>query len=64
VRKLRAERSNQRVERALDELARAAEGERNLMPHLLEAVRAYATLGEMCGTLKKVFGVYQEAVVT
>ena len=64
VRKLRAERSSEQVDRALDDLARAAERDQNLMPYLLEAVRAYATLGEMCGTLKKVFGVYQEAVVT
>ena len=64
LRKLRAERDNQRASRALDELARAAEREENLMPHLIEAVRAYATLGEMCGMLRKVFGVYQEATVT
>ncbi len=34
------------------------------MPALIDAVRVYATLGEMCGALKKVFGVYQEAAVT
>jgi methylmalonyl-CoA mutase N-terminal domain/subunit len=62
--RLRAERSNERVGRALDEICRAAERDQNLMPPLVEAVRAYATLGEMCGALKKVFGVYQEAVVT
>ena len=64
LRRLRAERDNARVERALDELARAAERDANTMPYLIDAVRAYATLGEMCNTLKKVFGVYQETSVT
>ena len=35
----------------------------NMMPALLECVRAYATLGEMCDVLREVFGVYQEQVV-
>jgi len=64
LRKLRADRSNQRVDRALDELVRAAEHEENTMPYLIEAVRAYATLGEMCDRLKSVFGAYQEVAVT
>ncbi len=64
LRKLRAGRDNARVRGALDALARAAEGGTNMMPHILEATRAYATLGEMCDTLKKVFGVYQETSVT
>ncbi len=64
LRRLRAERSNERVGRALDAICRAAERGENLMPALIDAVRVYATLGEMCGALKKVFGVYQEAAVT
>ncbi|HYM13020.1 MAG TPA: methylmalonyl-CoA mutase family protein [Bryobacterales bacterium] len=64
LQKLRAERDKGRVEKALDDLTHAAEGQENMMPHIVEAVRAYATLGEMCGALKKVFGVYQEAAVT
>ena len=64
LRRLRAERDTARVHRSLDDLCRAAERGQNLMPPLLEAVRAYATLGEMCGALKKVFGVYQEVSVT
>ncbi|HZS50221.1 MAG TPA: methylmalonyl-CoA mutase family protein [Bryobacterales bacterium] len=64
LRKLRAERDQARVRRALDDLSRAAEREQNTMPYLIEAVRSYATLGEMCGALKKVFGVYREAAVT
>jgi len=63
LKKLRAERDCGRVTGALDELIRAAEDSRNLMPPILEAVRAYATLGEMCEALKKVFGVYREASV-
>src|SRR5262249_17827526 len=64
LRHLRADRDNRRVEKALAELARAAEREENPMPYLIEAVRAYATLGEMGDTFKKVFGTYQEAMVT
>jgi methylmalonyl-CoA mutase N-terminal domain/subunit len=48
------------VNKALDTLRRAAEGAENTMPHILDAVRAYATLGEICGTLKQVFGTYTE----
>jgi methylmalonyl-CoA mutase N-terminal domain/subunit len=57
---LRARRDNARVERALDALRRAAGGTENTMPHLLDAVRAYATLGEICDALRSVFGTYQE----
>ncbi len=64
LRDLRRQRDHRRVEKALDDLARAAETDLNLMPYIVEAVRAYATLGEMCDTLKKVFGVWQEAAVT
>ncbi|HSR30265.1 MAG TPA: hypothetical protein VLY63_06845 [Anaerolineae bacterium] len=38
----------------------AAQGTQNTMPHLLEAVRAHATLGEIVGVMKEVFGVYEE----
>jgi methylmalonyl-CoA mutase N-terminal domain/subunit len=41
-------------------LGRAAEGTENLMPFLLDAVRCYATLGEICDKLRTVFGVYTE----
>jgi methylmalonyl-CoA mutase N-terminal domain/subunit len=57
---LRRRRDNSRVRRTLDRLARAAEGTDNTMPYLLDAVRAYATLGEICDTLRGVFGAYQE----
>jgi methylmalonyl-CoA mutase, N-terminal domain len=48
------------VEEALQKLKRAAEGSESTMPHLLDAVRAYATVGEMCTVLREVFGAYTE----
>jgi methylmalonyl-CoA mutase N-terminal domain/subunit len=64
LRVLRIERSNEEVGRRLDALKRAAEGTANLMPHLYEAVKAYATLGEICETLRTVFGTYEEVAIT
>jgi methylmalonyl-CoA mutase N-terminal domain/subunit len=57
---LRRRRDNTGVERTLDALKRAAEGTENTMPRILDAVRAYATLGEICDALRAVFGSYQE----
>jgi methylmalonyl-CoA mutase N-terminal domain/subunit len=57
---LRARRNNNRVRATLDALKRAAEGKENTMPRILDAVRAYATLGEICDSLRDVFGAYQE----
>ncbi len=57
---LRAERDNGRVGQTLDRLRIACQGTENTMPHILEAVRAYATLGEIVGVMKDVFGIYQE----
>ncbi|HKV06059.1 MAG TPA: methylmalonyl-CoA mutase family protein [Candidatus Acidoferrales bacterium] len=64
LRKLRAERSNEEVERRLKALRKAAAGSDNLMPHLYEAVKAYATLGEVCDSLRAVLGTYQEVAIT
>jgi methylmalonyl-CoA mutase N-terminal domain/subunit len=64
LRRLRASRSNEEVGRKLSALRRAAMGSGNLMPHFLEAVKAYATLGEICDTLREVFGIYTEAAIT
>ncbi|MBT9165874.1 MAG: Methylmalonyl-CoA mutase [Chloroflexi bacterium] len=50
--RLRQERSNKEVQRTLAELRSAAEGTENLMPYILDAVRAYGTLGEVCDTLR------------
>jgi methylmalonyl-CoA mutase N-terminal domain/subunit len=60
VRQLRKERDNARVRRALDELKRVAEGSGNTMDPLIEATRAYATVGEMCDALRDVWGEYVE----
>jgi methylmalonyl-CoA mutase N-terminal domain/subunit len=60
VEELRKQRDNLRVQAALEALGSAASTDANLMPHILEAVRAYATLGEMCDVLRRVFGTYEE----
>ncbi len=57
---LRRTRDNGRVGQALDRLRIALEGTENTMPHILEAVHAYATLGEIVQVMKEVFGVYHE----
>jgi len=57
---LRATRDNGCVRASLGALRRAAEGTENTMPFILDAVRAYATLGEICDALREVFGSYQE----
>ncbi|MDF2928773.1 methylmalonyl-CoA mutase family protein [Anaerospora sp.] len=57
---LRARRDNAAVEKALAALEAACKDEHiNLMPLILEAVKTYATLGEICGVMRKVFGEYQ-----
>lgn len=58
--KLRQRRDSRRVRRALDDLKAACAGKDNVMYSILEAVRAYATLGEICQAMKDVFGVYAE----
>ncbi len=60
VRKVRAERSNAAVERALKAVRAEAQAGRNVMPALVEAVKAYATVGEMNGALMDVYGRFQE----
>jgi methylmalonyl-CoA mutase N-terminal domain/subunit len=64
LRKLRAERSHEEVDRRLSALRKAAQGAENLMPHIYDAVKAYATLGEICCALRDVFGAYEEVAVT
>ena len=60
LRKIRESRNKAKVERALAELRRAAERGENIMPYVLTAVKAYATLGEIMGTLKEVYGEWVE----
>lgn len=57
--KLRSSRDNAAVDAALAALEAACKGEDNLMPFILAAVKTYATLGEVCGVMRKVFGEYQ-----
>jgi methylmalonyl-CoA mutase, N-terminal domain len=64
LRKLRSERSSDEVARQLTALRKAAQGTENLMPHIYAAVKAYATLGEICDSLRDVFGTHEEASVT
>jgi len=56
---LRRERDNEMVSTKLKALHQAAQGKDNLMPHIVEAVSAYATLGEVCGILRKALGEYR-----
>jgi len=63
LRRLKQSRDNGRVEKALADLESAARGADNLMPRILEAVRAYATVNEICTAMKKVFGEYREQPV-
>ncbi|KAA0008076.1 MAG: methylmalonyl-CoA mutase [Thermoplasmata archaeon] len=63
LKKLRRERDNAKVEKALNALRKAAEGDENLMPYILDCVKAYATLGETCDVLREVFGEYKEPII-
>jgi methylmalonyl-CoA mutase N-terminal domain/subunit len=56
----RAQRDAGAVNNALDKLRLAANKNENTMPATIEAVRAYATLGEICSALRDVYGVYEE----
>ncbi len=58
--RLRRQRDNLAVRRALEDVKKAARGKDNVMPHILKAVRVYATLGEICDALREVFGEYKE----
>lgn len=63
LRELREERDNEELKKRLEDLRQAAGGNENVMPYILDAVRAYGTLGEICGVLREVFGEYQEPVI-
>jgi methylmalonyl-CoA mutase N-terminal domain/subunit len=57
---VKVRRNGEKVQKALAELERAAQTKNNVMPPLLKAVKSYATLGEMTGVFKKIFGEFQE----
>ncbi|MDH5460565.1 MAG: methylmalonyl-CoA mutase family protein, partial [Candidatus Bathyarchaeota archaeon] len=63
LQKLRRERDNRKVNEVLEKLHYATEKDENLMPTIIEAVKSYATLGEICGVLRKVYGEYKELIV-
>jgi len=64
LRKLRAERSQAEVDRRLTALRNAAKGTENLMPFIFDAVKSYATVGEICDAMRDVFGTYEEVAIT
>lgn len=59
--KMKAARDNDAVKAALEKLREAAKGTENLMPYLIDAVKTYATLGEICGVLREEFGEYKQS---
>lgn len=59
--KMKAARDNEAVKAALKKLREAAKGTENLMPYLIDAVKTYATLGEICGVLREEFGEYKQS---
>jgi len=63
LKKLRKDRNKQKYERSLEKLRKAAEGDENTMPYILDCVHAYATLGETCQVLRDVFGEYEEPAI-
>ena len=63
LKKVRSERNNEDVKTKLNALKKAAEGNDNLMPFILDSVRVYASIGEICNTMRSVFGEYKEHVI-
>jgi len=63
LKKLRKERNQSKFDRNLTRLKKAAEGDENLMPYILDCVHGYATLGETCDVLREVFGEYKEPAI-
>ncbi len=62
--KLRADRSKDEVARRLSALRKAAQGQDNLVPYIFDAVKCYATLGEICDAMRDIFGTYEEIAIT
>ncbi|VVB62158.1 Methylmalonyl-CoA mutase [uncultured archaeon] len=60
---LRKERNATKVQNRLQQLRKAAGGDENLMPFILDCVHSYATLGETCDVLREVFGEYKEQAI-
>jgi len=60
--KLKEERDNDKIKEKLKSLEKAAKTDTNLMPLILDCVKSYATLGEICDVLRSIFGEYKESV--
>jgi len=60
---LRRKRNQSKVDTNLQKLRKAAEGDGNLMPLILDCIHSYATLGETCDVLREVFGEYKEPAI-
>ena len=63
LKKVKKERNSRKVKEALRQLRKTAADGDNLMPKIIDCVRVYATLGEMCNILKEEFGVYHEPII-
>ena len=60
---IKKQRDNTKVKETLEELKKAAEKDENLMPTILKAVKAYATVGEICDVLREVYGEYKPPTI-
>jgi len=63
TKRIKRERDNRLVERRLDELSEAVRAKENAMPYILEAVKAYASVGEIMDVFRRIYGSYQEPVM-
>jgi methylmalonyl-CoA mutase N-terminal domain/subunit len=63
IAEVKASRNNEATQAALEALRKACQGTENVMPYILAAVKEYATLGEICGVMREVFGEYEQAVL-
>lgn len=63
IKALKDKRDNKAVRESLEKLKKSCEGSDNVMPAILDAVRTYASLGEICNVMREVFGEYQENIV-
>jgi len=63
LQKLKRERDNRKVKEVLEKLHYTAEKDENLMPIIIDAVKAYTTLGEICGVLREIYGEYKELII-
>ncbi|NYT04192.1 MAG: methylmalonyl-CoA mutase family protein [Candidatus Methanofastidiosa archaeon] len=63
LKKLKSKRDNAKVKDLLEKIEDAARNDKNVMPPILEAVKSYATLGEISDSLRKVFGEYKSSVI-